>query len=194
MDHLLPEVGHVRITTKAGRDYTFRPALSRVAALGDPIQIVAIYGDLHKQDTACNAAAYVLATMSDEEDCTELTGWIGAAGWVDGEIPAGEMVIIARHLMMHGIAGKARPGKRAAPGEYSPRFDVAEHVAAAVVHLGVTRSDALAMTMTEIQLLVEAKYPDAHKKAGKDYATRDEYRAQMAAIMERRNKALAKAT
>lgn len=190
MSHLLPEVGHVRITTKAGREYVFRPALSRVAALGDPVEIIAVYGDLHRPYAARDAAAYVLATFCDEPDCTPLTGWRDDGGWHAGAMPAGEMVTIACHLMMHGMAGKARPGQRSAPGEYSPRFDVAEHIASAVVHLGVSRQEAADMTMTEIQMLVEAKYPDAHKKAGKDYATRDEYRAQMAAIMERRKKAL----
>ena len=192
MSHLLPEVGHVRITTEAGREYVFRPALSRVAALGDPVEIIAVYGDLHRPSAARDAAIYVLATFCDEPDCTELTGWRDADGWHSGAMPVGEMVTIALHLMMHGMAGKARPGQKSAPGEYSPRFDVAEHIAAAVVHLGVSRQEAADMTMTEIQMLVEAKYPDAHKKAGKDYATRDEYRAQMAAIMERRKKALDK--
>lgn len=188
MRHLLPEVGHVRVTTEAGREYTFRPALSRVAALGDPVQIVATYGDLHRQSTAISAAAYVLATMCDD-DCTDLIGYADGEVWRFGAMPPGEMLTIARHLMQHGIAGKARPGAQAAPsGKYSPRFDVAEHVAAAVAHLGVSRDDALGMTMTEMQLLVEAKFPDAKAKA-RDVPTRDEYRAQMAAIMERRNKA-----
>lgn len=189
--HLLPEVGHVRITTEAGREYTFRPALSRVAALGDPVQIVATYGDLHRPSTAVSAAAYVLTTMCDGE-CAELVGHADGNVWRFGAMPPGEMVTIARHLMQHGIAGKARPGKQAAPGKYSPRFDVAEHVAAAVAHLGVSRAEALDMTMTEIQLLVEAKFPDAKAKA-RDVPTRDEYRAQMAAIIERRNKATGQA-
>lgn len=182
----------MRITTEAGREYVFRPALSRVAALGNPIEIIAIYGDLHRPSAARDAAAYVLAMFCDDPDSTELIGWHDVDGWHHGAIPAGEMVTIALHLMMHGMAGKARPGQRSAPGEYSPRFDVAEHIAAAVVHLGVSRQEAADMTMTEIQMLVEAKYPDVHKKAGKDYATRDEYRVQMAAIMERRKKALDK--
>jgi hypothetical protein len=117
-----------------------------------------------------------------ETDVSALVGFMdGEGAEVSGQIPATELLAVARHLVQNGMAGKARPG--GAGGEYAQEFSVAKHVAAAQAHLGITKQQVLAMTMTELQLLIEAKFPQAQ---GRKVPTREEYDRQMAAILARR--------
>jgi hypothetical protein len=176
---MLVECGLTRAELPDGAAYTFRPALGRIADLGSPREIVELYAQLHGP-RAGEAAAWVLAVLCDSEDVTPLTGWRDEAGQHPGAMPEAEAVLIAQHLMQHGICGRARPG--GGEGGYAQEFHVAEHVAAAVAHLGVSRDEALAMSMTELQLLFEAKFPEAAKK--RDVPSEDEYRAFMAKMKE----------
>lgn len=175
---MLVECGFVRaIAAEGGAEWTFRPSFARIAALGSPEEIVAIYAALHGPDAA-QQAADVLACLCDQEDPTPLIGWRDWNGWHDGLMPPAERVIIARHLMRHGIIGKASPGK---PGEgkFSNRFDAAEYISAARVHLGLSSADAEALSMSEFQTMLEMKFPTKPKR---DVPTRAEYDAQMAAL------------
>ena len=99
-------------------------------------------------------------------------------------MPASEQVVIARHLMHHGIVGKAKPSKGG--GQYSDRFDAAEYIAAARVHLGLSSADAEALSMTEFQTMLAMKYPESQEK---QIPSRDEYRKAMQAakMKEKRN-------
>jgi len=185
---VLVECGFVRATASDGSEWTFRPSLARIAALGTPHEIVALYAALHGPHAATEAA-YVLAGLCDQEDPTPLIGWHDAEGWHDGLMPPAERVILAQHLMRHGIVGKARPG--AGDGKFSDRFDAAEYIAAARVHLGLSSADAEALSMTEFQQMLEMKFPEAASKT-RQVPTRDEYAAGMAAVLKRRAAAEAK--
>lgn len=185
---MLVECGFVRATTGDGREWTFSPSLARVAALGAPHEIVDLYARLHGADAA-QAAADVLAGLCEQDDHADLIGWHeeepGASPprlrWHGGLMPAAEQVIISRHLMRHGIVGKARP-EQAGSGRYSERFDAAEYIAAARVHLGLSSADAEALSMTEFQTMFEMKFPSKGGPGQRDVPTREEYDAQMAAI------------
>ena len=172
------DCGFVRAQASDGAEWTFRPSLGRIGALGSPQEIVALYAGLHGPDAAKNAA-YVLACLCDQDDPTPLIGWIDEHGAHAGQMPAGEQIIIAQHLMRHGIVGKAQPDK--GDGRYSDRFDAAEYIAAARVHLGLSSADAEALSMTEFQAMFEMKFPDAGKPK-RDVPTREEYDAQLAAL------------
>jgi hypothetical protein len=87
------------------------------------------------------------------------------------------MVILARHLMRHGIVGK---GGKTEGGRYVDEFRAGEYIAAARVHLGMSTADAEALSSTELQELFEAKFP-AEKRAA-DVPTRDEYEAGVIAM------------
>jgi len=184
---MLVECGFVRATTGQGEEFTFTPSLGRIADLGSPHEIVALYAALHGPHAAQDAA-YVLAGLCDQEDGSALIGWHDEAGaWHDGEMPPAERVIIARHLMQHGICGAARPDAPAGQGggQYSERFDAAEYIAAARVHLGLSSADAAALTMTEFHTMFAMKFPDsgAAKGAGRrDVPTREQYDAAMARV------------
>lgn len=179
---MLVECGFVRASVDGGEEFTFTPSFGRIASLGSPHEIVDLYARLHGDDAA-PTAAYVLACLCEQDDATALIGWRDESGWHVGAMPETEMVIIARHLMRHGIIGKAQPEKKG-QGKYSDRFDAAEYVAAAATHLGLSTEDAEALSMTEFQLRMDMKFPDANKS--RDVATREEYEAAMKAFKEMR--------
>jgi len=182
---MLVECGFSRVTTLEGVEYSFTPSFRRIAALGTPHEIVALFAGLHGPKAAQDAT-YVLACLCDQEDPTPLIGWREPGAWREGAMPPSMKVLLARHLMTHGIAGKARPDSKG-EGKYSDRFDVAEYVAAARVHLGLSSADAEALSMTEFQSMFAMKYPKASDGEGsRDVPTRDQYEAAMAAFEERR--------
>lgn len=198
---MLVECGFVRVQTEDGAEFTFTPSIGRIAALGSPTEIVEAYAALHGPDAA-QEAAHVLAGLCDQEDPTPLLGWLeeqrpDAAGLIrferrGGSMPDAEMIIVARHLMQHGICGQQRPGAGAAGargGRFSPRFDAAEYVAAARVHLGLSSADAEALSMTELQRMLEMRFPE-FDAAERNVPTREEYDAHMAAFEARRSAAM----
>lgn len=181
---MLVECGFSRVTTSEGVEFSFTPSFARIAALGDPHEIVALFARLHGPNGA-QEAAYVLACLCDQEDPTPLIGWREPGTLRDGVMPVAEKILLARHLMTHGIAGTAKPDRKG-EGKYSDSFDAAEYVAAARVHLGLSSADAEALSMTEFQRMFAMKYPKAGDESGRDIPTREEYEAQMAIFEERR--------
>lgn len=177
---MLIECGFVRAVAPDGMEYTFTPALARIATLGNPHEIVGLYAALHGPH-AEREAGYILACLCDQDDPTPLIGWIDSDGLRHpGTMPASEQVVIARHLMHHGIVGKAKPSKGG--GQYSDRFDAAEYIAAARVHLGLSSGDAEALSMTEFQMMLAMKYPESQEK---QIPSRDEYRKAMQAATKK---------
>lgn len=177
---MLVECGFVRAQTENGTEFTFTPSFARIAALGSPSGIVRVYADLHGPQ-ASHTAGYVLAVLCDQDDPAPLIGWYDAHGWNPGAMPASEQVILARHLMQHGIVGKAKPSNGG--GQYAQEFHAAEYIAAARVHLGLSSADAEALSMTEFQMAFEMKFPEAKAK---ELPSREEYREMMAKIEKAR--------
>ncbi|UST52958.1 DUF6246 family protein [Comamonadaceae bacterium OTU4NAUVB1] len=199
---MLVECGFTRATTADGQEFTFRPSFGRISTLGDPQAIVRLYAGLFGA-RAAQEARYVLACLCDQVDVSPLIGWAELTAatddgvlrgewlgprvaegdvldWHAGAMPALEQVILARHLMQHGIVGKARPETAtAAQGKFSDRFDASEFVSAARVHLGLSSEDAEALSMTEFQTMFEMKFPDKNNQK-RDVPTRAEYEAGMA--------------
>lgn len=191
---MLTESGHVRLVAGDGSEWSFTPSFARIATLGAPHEIVRIFAALHGPKAEAEAA-YVLACLCDQEDPLPLLGSTenGAecerGGFepmrVPGLMPPGHQVIIARHLMRHGIVGRAKPGAPGGQqGQYSDKFDAREYVAAARVHLGLSSADAEALSMTEFQDMFEMKFPGAGPKK-LDVPSLDEYRAAKARKRER---------
>ena len=182
---MLVESGFVRATASDGSEWSFTPSLRNIAELDTPAGIVALFAALHGPGAAGHAR-YVLAVLCDQEDPTPLVGWTDEGGDHAGMMPASEQIIIARHLMQHGIIGKATPAK-AGQGKYSREFNAAEYVAAACVHLGLSRADAEALSMTEFQTMFAMKFPESGEKE-RDVPTREEYEAAIKAIEKARGK------
>lgn len=180
---MLVSCGLTRAVLPDGREFTFRPSFERIAELGHPHEIVEIFAELHNDTTATSAARYVLLTLCDT-DAYDLTGYVSESGrTVAGLMPDAEAVILARHLMTHGICG--RPSGNA--GQFSPEFNASEYIASAVVHFGMTAAEAGQLSMTQFQDLFAAKFPEQVRAKP---PTRDEYDAfmtQIRANRERRN-------
>lgn len=182
---MLVECGFTRAATGDGLEWTFTPSLGRIASLESPEGIVRLFADLHNDARAEATARYILACLCDQDDATPLIGWVGGdLSSVPGAMPPAELVLIARHLMVHGIVGESRPGadrgEAEQGGRYSERFDASEFIALARVHLGMSASDAEALSMTELQRLLAIKFPQSAKE--RDVPTRAEYEAGMAAM------------
>ena len=188
---MLVEHGFVRAQLPDGREWTFTPSFGRIAELGTPAGIVQTYAALHGPRAEVEALD-VLAVLCDQDDASDLIGWRDEAGNVcAGGMPAAERVILARHLMQHGICGKPepeKPGAAASAGSYSDTFDAGEFIAMARVHLGLSHDEAAALSMTELQQLMRIKFPPEKGKGGgkKDVPTRAEYEAAMKRFKERR--------
>ncbi len=173
---MLVEHGFTRATLADGTEYTFTPSLGRVAALGEPREIVALFGRLHGAGAAA-AAREVLSAFCDQDDLAPLIGepepelpaytfrLDAPPRWKPGAITGREQIILARHLMQHAVAGKARPDTDTeGDGEYASEFHVSEHIAAARVHLSLSADEAAACSMSEMQQLISAKFPSEEER------------------------------
>jgi hypothetical protein len=177
--------GYTRAQTAGGDEWSFSPAFARLADLGTPREIVALYVELHGPAPGM-AARYVLAVLCEQDDALPLLGCVeltdDGPAHRPGLMPEVEQVILAQHLMRHGIVGTQRPVGPA--GEYAQEFDPAEYIAAARVHLGVSAAEAGAMSMSEFQSLMLVKFPEA---AAAGPPSREEYEATMALLDGRRD-------
>ena len=181
---MLAEHGLSLAVMPDGREFTFRPTLGRIAALGRPHEIVEIFRGLMGRRAALDAR-YILASLCDQEDVTPLIGWMDLEhGWQPGAMPAAEQVCLAAHLLRHGLVGAASGGSHGNGGvKPAAEFQAGEYITAARVHLGMSAADAEQLSMSEFQALFEMKFPDPKKKK-RDVPTREEYRAAMAATAQ----------
>jgi hypothetical protein len=183
---MLVEHGFVRAQLPDGREWTFTPSIGRIADLGTPAGIVETYAALHGP-RAPRLAREILAALCDQDDATDLIGWLDADGTEhQGAMPPSERVILAQHLMQHGVCGKPQEQGRGDGGSYSSTFEAAEFIALARVHLGLTQAEASGLSMTELQHLMRVKFPEQGKTGARDVPTREEYEAAIRRLKERR--------
>lgn len=117
-----------------------------------------------------------------DEDVSELTGWheLSRTGrrtfvWHRGSLPPENLILIAQSLMMHGIIGRARVRtlQKNESKETTSEFHATEYIMAARNHFGISKEEAMELTMTEFAMMLNAKYQDQ-----KGF-TREEYDAVM---------------
>ena len=190
----IPEFGHILARTPDGAEVVFVPSLQNMASIGSPREVVetvallqagaSMYWHLvaaRQTLLACCVAGdpWPLVGESREprpgasgirpEAVAGLQGLdafdgpqlVPAASASQDRLTGGaaamtpaELLAIAQHLVVHGLTSKSPPaGQR---GQFA---------------------EASALTMTQLRILFEAKFPDAKAKA---VPTRDEYREQMA--------------
>lgn len=162
-NHLSIAHGHV-IAKLAEREFVLSPTFMHIDRIGDPYEIVETFAMLHSlsASVAVRTAMLVITCCSDD-DLTDLIGYYDEKlNRVAGAMPASEMVIIARHLMKHGIVGRATGGDGG--GEYSPTFDASEYVDAAIIHFGISQVEAWALTMTQFSRMLDMKFPEIKQK------------------------------
>lgn len=134
--------------------------------------------------TAC---MHVLQACCDEELTPvigEWKGWRHCVVYRPGQMPKNDIIVLAQHLMQHGIVGKARVRQlqRHETGERTTEFKAFDYISAARSHFGMNRAEASQLTMTEFQMLLAAKYPDQKGFTRDEYdSIADEYLAKQAA-------------
>lgn len=183
---MLVEHGFTTATDSHGGVWSWRPSFGRVSRLGGPCELVGLYAGLFGSKAA-EVAAYILCGLADQDDLTPLVGWVDETCVRHaGLMPESEQVLIARHLMRHGLVGKATP-RKADSGQYSAEIRLDEFVAIARVHLGMSSVDAEALTMTEFQQLFETKFPGRPDGRGGRVSvpSREQYEAAMKSSIER---------
>ncbi|NIY47264.1 DUF6246 family protein [Cedecea colo] len=110
-----------------------------------------------------------------EEDITPMIGeWKGWSRYIvyrPGKLSRNDIIIIAQHLMTHGVIGKAKVRKlqRHESSTTTAEFNAMEYINAARTHFEMTREDAAHLTMTEFALLLNAKYPNQKGLTREEY-------------------------
>ncbi|NUL36642.1 DUF6246 family protein [Kosakonia sacchari] len=123
-----------------------------------------------------------------EKDLTPLIGeWKGWSRYVvyrPGLIPKDDIILIAQHLMLHGVIGKAKIRKlqRHENNETTSEFRAFDYISAARAHFGMSREEASRLTMTEFILLLAQKFPDQKGFTREEYdKVADDFLAKQAA-------------
>ncbi len=129
-----------------------------------------------------------------DEDLTpmigEWKGWRHCVVYRPGQMPKNDIIILAQHLMQHGVVGKAKVRRlqRYENAETTTEFRAFDYISAARSHFGMRRDEAAALTMTEFQLLLAAKYPDQKGFTREEYdAVADDYLARKARRIAKEN-------
>lgn len=110
-----------------------------------------------------------------EDDLTTMIGeWKGWSKYIvyrPGKLSRNDIIVIAQHLMTHGVIGKAKVRKlqRHESNETTSSFNAIEYINAARTHFEMTREDAAHLTMTEFALLLNAKYPNQKGLTREEY-------------------------
>ncbi len=187
---MLVECGFTCATTSDGLEFSFTPSLGRIARLDSPRGLVELYAGLHGP-RAARLSRDVLAALCDQDDPTPLIGWLDLDTGREhpGQMPEAECIVIARHLLMHGMVGAPRAGRmrKGGAGAYSETFDADEYIHLARVHLGMSAADAEALSMTELHRLLAVKFPEAADKD--EIPTQEAYEAAMRRLMPKQEAA-----
>lgn len=175
---VLTKLGEVGIHTTEGRTFVLRPSLYAMSLLGESEEIVETFQKVMEGDIA-TALVVLDACGSDDfvKVSSDIFGYFDytAKGWefIEGIEPPETAVVIAQHLMVHGVTGNKKPSRFAKSQEsYTTAFKPEELASLATAHLGYNEKDSWNITLTGLLLAIKAKYP--HHK------TEDEKMEQMA--------------
>lgn len=123
-----------------------------------------------------------------EEDLTPMIGewkaWSNCVVYRPGQMPKNDIIVLAQHLMQHGVVGKAkvRQLQRHETGERTTEFRALDYIVAAQTHFRMSEAEAVRLTMTKFQMLLAAKYPDQKGFTREEYdSIADDYLAKQAA-------------
>lgn len=159
-----------------------------------PSWLIKHAGRKQTNKAAIMAAMTVLSACS-ESDVSRLTGEIipGKSGrWTfvyrKGLMDVADMVLIAQSLITHGIIGKAkvRQLQRHESSQATTEFRSFDYISAARNHFSISRTEAEQLSMTEFQIMLNAKYPDQKGFTRDEYdAVADDYIAKKARKLAR---------
>jgi hypothetical protein len=186
------EVGHFSLNIN-NKTFNLVASLRNMAKLANAVELIEIYETLHDRFMSdwmrISVARQVLLACSDNPGideylikCNNMKPHLN-----NNQISINDQVMVAAALMRHGIAGVNRP-KYAGSDKKSKaadRFDVNSIVADAMIHFGLSKAEALDLTMSEFCHLLAAKFPPESSK--NDTPSLDDHKAAMKALMEKNN-------
>ena len=94
-----------------------------------------------------------------------------------------DILVIAQSLITHGIIDKAKVPQLQCheSSQATTEFRSFDYISAARIHFNISRSEAEQLSMTEFQLMLNAKYPDQKGFTRDEYdAVADDYMAKKA--------------
>lgn len=164
-------------------DYLFIPSFFNMTKIGNPEEIVEIFSTVFGEINNSNfkqVMQYVDKTLEAccETDCSVITGYIKGENElinVEPAIPIEDKLVLAQHLLKHGLIGEIPPKKTNDDTDYSNEFHAKKFVYLAVAHLGMREIDAWNMSMTAFQEAMEAKFPSPKN----DIVSQDDYDSAM---------------
>ena len=166
-------VGEVGVAYE-GWDYIFRPSFYAMSKLGTPKEIVDYFYKLQDGGRrALDVAHHVLSCCyNGDKDLLPVIGYSrpvkGKLKFIQGAMPANDVIILAFHLLKMGTTGKIIKKSK---GKGTGSFDPVEFIGSAVAYLEVSPESAWNMTMTEFQHSMRAKFPDTKEE---EEITRDD--------------------
>lgn len=185
---IITNIGHVGIRLD-GKTIVLNPSLLAMTKLSNPVDIFSkVHGGhypAHRIDNPelmtqiavrcygemLEAAIQVLKVCC-EFDISRLTGTCslrpdGRQHLIPGKMPQDDILVIARHLLLHGIIGNQKDDpdyEDKDKGKWSSEFDARPLAYMAVAHLGMSEEAAWSMTMTSFRAAMDAKFPPDKKK------------------------------
>lgn len=183
---ILTEIGEIGVIVDE-RQVILRPSLYAMSQLGSPTAIVETYASVMQETYSEDQLADALSVIHacSEKDLSEIFGYFTLGDntlvYNEGRIPKEDILPLARCLVKHGVTGdiKEVPTKKGEPPTYTQEFNCREHVSVAIAHLGMSREEAWASTMTELVGALQAKFPVGEGKAGLNSPTKEEHEATM---------------
>ena len=182
MKPVIKDIGQFIIHSK-DIDYLFIPSFFNMTKIGNPEEIVEIFSTIFGEINNSNFKQVMqyadeILEACCETDCSVITGYIKGEDKlinVESVIPVEDKLVLAQHLLKHGLIGEIPPKKTNDDTDYSNEFHAKKFVYLAVAHLGMRESDAWNMSMTAFQEAMEAKFPSPKN----DIVSQDDYDAAM---------------
>lgn len=161
------QMGHFSV--KVGGDkYNLTPSLRNMSRLASASRLIVFYDMMHSnkvpENVLIDLSREIILTCADSEEIDKhlIKCKRGKPHITKDSFSASDQVVVAAGLIRHGVAGVNRPnnaGSRKASGKEVTEFDVNRVVAESMIHFGLSRAEALDLTMSEFYQLLAAKYP-----------------------------------
>lgn len=164
--------------------FIFTPSFLNMTKIGTPSEIVKTFSIIFGAEDSVSEQFFIdlvdkVLTACCESDCSVITGYLegneNKLVTVDG-LTIHDRVILAQHLLKHGLIGESQLKKKSDNADYSDEFHAKKFVYMAVAHLGMSEVDAWNMSMTAFQEAMEAKFPTNDK----EIISQDDYDSAMA--------------
>ena len=195
------DIGHFEIKAE-GRCYSLIPSFENIMKLGDGEELIDAYNVLHGlNDTPNNKLAayeyymYMISLSAKViracckgsvtniiTDVIEIKDNLKLKKTANNKISPDQQIIVAGGLLRHGISGINKSKKKSSDSKPATTVDLWGFVNVSRVHLGMDREEALSLTMTEFNNMMDAKFPPETNSA--DFITDEEYDESMARLAE----------